>query len=395
MPKITELVYIDDAGFHVADFEDFLNYHQDALKTIYGQDINLDADSQDGQICAHYAQACYDLACLCAQVFNAYSPSSAIGDALSRQVRLNGIARLPATRSTVDLILTGSAGAGIRGGKVKDRDDHLWSLPDLVTIPTSGTITVTATADEDGALSAEINTITRIATPTEGWFSVTNPSPAVAGSDAESDASLRARQTMSTSLPSQAPLMGIQGGIANIDGVTRVKVYENDTSETDANGIPSHSIAAVVEGGDAEEIAETIRHKKPSGTGTHGTTVVTVRDPELNPINIRFFRPTQVSIRVKITLQPLAGYSSTYEDELRTEVVDYINSLGIGATVYLSKLYVPANLISSDHDSTYDVLGIVLAKNESEDYQAQNINTKFNEVPYTAPELVEIVINDE
>ena len=78
--KLEELAFIDRAGFHIADFEDFLEFNRDAMKRIYGADINLDADSQDGQLVTHIAQSQYDLAVLCAMVFNAYSPLTATGE---------------------------------------------------------------------------------------------------------------------------------------------------------------------------------------------------------------------------------------------------------------------------------------------------------------------------
>ena len=64
MPDIKSLAYVDASGFYVADFEDFLEYNKEAMRSIYGSDINLDADSQDGQLVAHFAQAQYDLALL-------------------------------------------------------------------------------------------------------------------------------------------------------------------------------------------------------------------------------------------------------------------------------------------------------------------------------------------
>ena len=112
--KLEELAFIDRAGFHIADFEDFLEFNRDAMKRIYGADINLDADSQDGQLVTHIAQSQYDLAVLCAMVFNAYSPLTATGESLSRQVKINGIRRQSATNSLVDLKILGKAGTGIK-----------------------------------------------------------------------------------------------------------------------------------------------------------------------------------------------------------------------------------------------------------------------------------------
>ncbi len=126
MPDLKELAYVDDAGFFVADFEDFLEFNKSAMRSIYGSDadfedflefnksamrsiygsdINLDADTQDGQLVAHFAQSQYDLALLCAEVFNNFSPATARGDALSREVKINGIARQSSTHSSVDVVI--------------------------------------------------------------------------------------------------------------------------------------------------------------------------------------------------------------------------------------------------------------------------------------------------
>lgn len=391
MPKsVTELAYIDDAGFHLADFEDFLAFNQDAFRQIYGQDVNLDADTQDGQWVTHIAQTQYDIASLCAATFNRFSPSTAEGDALRRQIKINGIKANPATHSTVDVVIVGDEGTVITNGKVRDGADNLWSLPETVTIPASGQITVTATADDDGPIEASAGAVSRIATPTDGWISVSNPSVAVPGKEAQSDAELRILQTNSTAQPSQSILQGIQGELLSLDGVTRLRMYENDTSETDDNGIPSHSICAVVEGGDSNEIAEVLRRRKTAGTGTFGTTSIVLTDSAMMPITIKFFRPTVVPVKVKVTIDPLVGYASTYADELKQQVCDYINSLGIGSTLYLSKLYVPANLENNPNDSTYDIVSIETAEGEGE-FSAQNIATEFNEVLQCDLEDIEVV----
>lgn len=391
MPKsVTELAYIDDAGFHLADFEDFLAFNQDAFRQIYGQDVNLDADTQDGQWVTHIAQTQYDIASLCAATFNRFSPSTAEGDALRRQIKINGIKANPATHSTVDVVIVGDEGTVITNGKVRDGADNLWSLPETVTIPASGQITVTATADDDGPIEAAAGAVSRIATPTDGWISVSNPSVAVPGKEAQSDAELRIFQTNSTAQPSQSILQGIQGELLSLDGVTRLRMYENDTSETDDNGIPSHSICAVVEGGDSNEIAEVLRRRKTAGTGTFGTTSIVLTDSAMMPITIKFFRPTVVPVKVKVTIDPLVGYASTYADELKQQVCDYINSLGIGSTLYLSKLYVPANLENNPNDSTYDIVSIETAEGEGE-FSAQNIATEFNEVLQCDLEDIEVV----
>jgi len=385
VPDLKSLAYVDASGFYVADFEDFLEYNKEAMRSIYGSDINLDADTQDGQLVAHFAQSQYDLALLCAEVFNNYSPSTARGDALSREVKINGIARQSSTHSSVDVVITGAAGTTITNGQVRDtsKDAHVWNLPPEVVIPTSGSITVTATCDDAGDIRAGAGTVTRIATPTEGWISVTNNSEAAPGRDIETDAELRVRQTYSTAQPSQTVLKGILGGVLDVDGVTRAIVYENDTSATDDNGIPSHSIVVVVDGGDAQAI----------GDVTYGTTSVTVKDSEEVPMTVNFFRPTVVHIKVKITLEPLTGFTTELYNSIKSQVVDYINSLTFGQTVRISKLYVPANLENDDSDISYDITSIQIAKNSGA-FASANIAFGFNEVAHCDIADVEVITND-
>lgn len=124
---------------------------------------------------------------------------------------------------------------------------------------------VTATCANSGSVAALADTITTINTPTRGWMSVTNPAAATVGSPVETAAELRIRQGQSVALPSITPFEGVDGAIAGIAGVTRHKLYENDTGVTDSNGLPPHSISA---------IAQTIRGNKGQGTSTYGTTSV-------------------------------------------------------------------------------------------------------------------------
>lgn len=58
------------------------------------------------------------------------------------------------------------------------------------------------------------------------------------------------------------PFAALDGAIANVSGVIRHKLYENDTGSPDANGLPAHSVAAIVDGGDVTAVAQTIRGKR-------------------------------------------------------------------------------------------------------------------------------------
>lgn len=172
------LATIDETGLHLPDYPTVLEDVKARFRGIYGDDLYLEPDSQDGQLCAVFALALHDAYTLAGSVYNAYSPATAQGTGLSRMVKINGLRRKPSGRSTVDLRLVGQAGTVIRGGMAGDAAGKRWLLPDEVAIPQSGEITVTATAEESGDIRAAAGDIVKILTPARGWQSVGNPAAA-------------------------------------------------------------------------------------------------------------------------------------------------------------------------------------------------------------------------
>lgn len=378
MASISSLVWIDAAGFHFPDYPTVLASLQDDYRTIYGADVYLENDSQDGQWIAVVAMAIYETLAAAAATYNSFSPLTAIGDALSRNVKLNGLRRNVPSNSSADVLIVGTVGTQIVGGVVEDTLGQKWNLPASVLIPLAGQITVTAVAQELGAISAAANTINKIATPTRGWQTVNNPLAAVEGQPVETDPELRARQAVSTALPSLSVLEGIKGAVINLPGVTKLEGYENDTSATDADGIPEHSISIVVEGGDAQAIGDTIALKKTPGTGTYGTTSVNTVDQYGMPNVINFFRPTAVPIEVVVNITALAGFTTGFEDLIKQAVADHINALKIGADLFYTRLFAPASLAGTEAGLTFDLNSVEVSR-DGDPVAAANIVIAFNE----------------
>lgn len=386
----SDLIYEDQTGLHTPDYPAVLQYYTDNTKAIFGDDIYLGADSKDGQYIAIFAAAAFDTCQVAQAVYNSFSPLTAIGKALSTQVKINGIAREIATYSQVDVYIVGQVGTVISNGIVADTLSQKWNLPTEVIIPLSGDITVTATAQNAGNISAAANTVTTIFTPTRGWQTVNNPTASVDGAPVESDAQLRIRQTLSVAQPALTVFESTVGLVASQTGVLRYRGYENDTNVTDSDGIPAHTISIVVEGGDDTAIAQAIWDKKTPGTGTYGTTEVIVYDRYGTPDNIKFYRPTTATIGVNIEIEALVGYVSTTEDLIKAAVADYLNSLQIGEDVYISRLYTPANLGGTPQGDTYDITSLEIKKNGGA-FAAANIDLTFIEAAFCDP-LTDITV---
>jgi len=367
-------------GISAPDYQTILTTLTGYFQQIYGTDAYLDPDSKDGQMVALYALGIHDANNTAIAVYNGQSPATGIGNGLSSNVKINGIYRAPANNSTVDLLITGTIGLEIINGSARDANSIIWTLPASVVIGTDGTVLVTATCATAGAVAALAGTVTGINTPTRGWVSVTNPNAATVGSAAETDAALRIRQAQSVALASVTPFDALDGAIANISGVTRHKLYENDTGAVDANGLPPHSITAVIDGGDATEIATTIQLKKGQGVTPNGTTEITVADKYGNPHVIGFNRPVPVPVYIAISLQAFTGYTTQIGEDIKTAIAAYINALTIGDDVLLSRVYSPANLgvVSGGESRYYDITSLQIGKSAGA-VAAANITIGYSE----------------
>lgn len=395
MAGITDIFYLNEKGLRLPTLDEVILYFENEYKNIYGQDVVLTADTQDGQFLLIQAQALYDTMQVLSLVYNSYSPSTALSDALDRNVRINGIRRKNATFSTVDLTITGKKGTIIRNGRVKDNLDRTWLLPAEVVIPIEGETIATAKASEKGDLLALANTVNIIDTPQLGWFTVTNKENSQKGTPIESDADLRRRQAKSVALPSQTVLSGMIGAVSVLDGVTRLKAYENDTSVIDANGITPHSTALIVEGGVAQEIAEAISLKKTVGSGTYGDVTIKVTDFYGIDTNINFSRPKYINLNFKITIKPLKGYTSTYGEQIKERLVQAVNNTEIGKDLYITRLTPPILACNSSNTDTFDLISIEVKKEGDGDFTTNNVKILFNEVVTTKLELIEIVTDGD
>ncbi|EOL8935118.1 baseplate J/gp47 family protein [Cronobacter dublinensis] len=363
------------------------------FRQIYGEDAYLEPDSKDGQLVALLALAIHDDNNAALAVYNAFSPATAMGRGLSSNVKINGIRRHGATHSTVDVLVTGEPGTLIVAGVIRDANGAQWALAQTITIPVSGSGLFTATCTGPGPVAALPGTVSQIATPTRGWVSVTNPQAAIVGIAAETDAQLRKRQTQSVALASLTPFDALDGAIANIHGVSRHKLYENDTARPDANGLPPHAICAIVEGGDVTEIAQVIRGKKGQGVATAGALAVNVADLYGYPHVIRFSRPTLVPVQVHIRLNAFTGYTTEIGAQIKAAVAEYINSLSIGDDVLLSRVYSPANLgvVSGGNSRYYDIISLMLGRT-SDTLATMNIDIAYDEAAYCTPDNITLVV---
>ena len=359
---------ITQDGFNLKRLPEILEDKNNITRQALGENIDLDPQSPDGEINGLISLSDANLWELAEACYNAFDPRSATGKALSKLATFYGINRLGATSSTVTLTITGDFNTVIPAGSlVNDNQGGVdWQTIADVTIPVGLTTTVEAQAVETGKVIGLAGTLTNIVTPIAGWDAVTNLLDAQEGREIESDTELRIRMGLSVANQSSNMIDSIFPAIADIDGVTKLRIYENDTNATDVNGIPAHNIFAVVQGGLNSEIAKTIYREKPSGVPTFGAITEAVNDIQGLPHDINFSRPTEVPVHIEMEISILGEFPSNGINDLKQAFVDWANgdliqgcSINIGDDVLYSQLYVPANSLGCSYYVTSLKSGIV------------------------------------
>ena len=179
-----------------------------------------------------------------------------------------------------------------------------------------------------------------------GWDSVNNPVAATPGEDRETDEQLRLRFRNGKFDRATNTLDAIYSALINLDNVSEVTIYENDTSVVDGNGVPAHSFLPIVSGGLSTDIANAIWNNKPIGILSYGNTTVSISDVQGFPHDISFSRPDPVVVYISMDITTDVNFPPNGNDAIKSALIEYFQAnFGTGDDVIYSRLYTPINSI--------------------------------------------------
>src|SRR5690606_23263257 len=121
MPNI-----LDENGLQVQTRDELVEYFTAKYKDIYGDDINLESNTPDGQMMNIFIQAILDTQDLLVQIYNGFDPDLAVGKVLDQRVTINGIQRRAGTYtlSPITVVTTQSVNLyGLDGSDEPTRED--------------------------------------------------------------------------------------------------------------------------------------------------------------------------------------------------------------------------------------------------------------------------------
>ncbi len=155
----------------------------------------------------------------------------------------------------------------------------------------------------------------------------------------EPDAALRLRIREVLRARRCVPLTDLRDALRAVPYVSDVSVLANETASTDDRGIPPGSLACVVYGGRVNDVAQVLFDLKAPGVKLFGSASGTALDSEGRSHPVAFSRPDSWLLTVAIRLRPLEGYDPDVQPLIRSAVVDFVQSGGIGRPVVVSQLY--------------------------------------------------------
>lgn len=335
---------LTDKGYIRRTYDDILNDKIERAKELFGEDI----DTSELSVLGKYLRInAYDQAIAEEEieaVYYARFPNTASGQSLDRLAAFVGIARNPATPAIYSVQVQGEADYVIPAGfTVGTETEHTYHTDQEYTIGADGTCMIEVSCTEPGLIGnlSSAADICRIMNPDANVNVVSGVECLVLGVDEESDRDLRVRFTSAAAGSGSCNENAVRAALLRVPTVQYAAVISNNTNEADAAGRPPHSFECYVLGGDDYErqIAEAIFDKRPIGIATVGEKTVTILDITGTQRTVKYSPAQKVMITVQVQLKTSTTFPENGVEQIRDNVSDYINDLGIGTSLVLSSIY--------------------------------------------------------
>lgn len=380
---------LTEKGFQRPSFDDLLAAQEARAKELFGEDIDTSGQSVLGKflrINVSDLAECYELL---EDVYYARFPGSARGQSLDRLCTFAGVVRDPETSARLKVRFHGNAGAVIPAAFMITGGGQTFFVETHSTVGEDGTVECFASCTEAGiAGNLPAGTAMAIVNPVADLEMVELVGIDAYGRERETDLSLRIRFGQSVAGSGSATVDAIRGAVSRVALVDGVAIIENDSEET-VSGRPPHSFECYVLAPESQDpyIAEAIFSKKPLGIKSVGEVEIQVLDEGKRPHTVRFSRAVKKMVHIRAKVLVNQFFESGGIDQIKASLLEYINNLANGDSVYLSSLY----------GYIHEVHGVVnvqelLLSGDGEAYTAVNLAIGDHEVARCDAERIEIEV---
>ena len=387
----TNLWSLNDSGeLEFSYKDDILAEYQSLFKTIFG-DINTDPSTPQGQIITSLTQI--DLATISylENLANAFFFGGS-GDFLDKWAwNLYRVTRKQETPSSVMITITGRPTTDIPSDFTISDGSENYIIEAPTRIGENGEVIAKFNNIVINDFVAKANTITQIVTNVDGVERVNNENNATQAIFRETDAELFNRCLYFGSTATNSSFRSILANVAQVKGVNRIAGAENVANQNKIiNGVEltPHSICIVVDGGEAQEIAEAIQKSRATGCDMVGDIEIPLYIDKQKYI-YRFYRPKTVAIKVKVTAsQANSGLiRADFEKITKEALANFINNLDIAKTITQPLL---SNALIKIVGSDFNIDDLQFSK-KGENLAYSPINLKLNEIATISLDDIEVI----
>lgn len=216
-------------------------------------------------------------------------------------------------------VSAGSGGPTTTAADITDGGVHWRYLGDG-----TGAVDVAAQSKDTGPIVAVSGDLKVINTPVGGWSSCVNVLDATLGQDLGTDEQLRVLREEELAAAGTGTPNAIRAALLEIVGVTSATVFVNNTDSVNSDGMPPHSVEALVQGGVDQDILSVLFANVAAGIAFQGTTTGTVVDSQGVSQTVKFSRPANVNVYVDITVvKDPTTYPSDGDSQIKLAIVAY------------------------------------------------------------------------
>lgn len=385
---------LSESGFISPTYQEILYEIEDDFQTRFGEDIPLTSNSNFGILARLMAWRIKEVIDQLQAVYYSAYINTATENALDYLGSNIGLPRKVATPATAEITIKTEDEYLIQNGEQFETENGIIFdlIKDVVTTKKddgtwSGTGTVQS-EDVGAFTNVEAGKITVVSNPDENIISVTNVEKAGGGQDYETDEEYRLRLIEDNNARPGPTESGIKSALRALPGVRQVNIVDNDKADTDEYGNPPYSVHVYVLGGNAQEIAKTLVEYSAVGITMTGSENVKVVDATGQEKMVQFDFAQDKPIYSKVQIETNSEYNvDDGVDAIKEAVAEYINSLTMGQTIHITKMY----------KNIYAIPGIENAEitigSNSDEVAAKDIKLNKFEAPSCAPENVEVDID--
>lgn len=211
--------------------------------------------------------------------------------------------------------------------------------------PGTAAVDVAGWAVDTGPISGTALDISVVVNPITGWDGVTNVVNATLGRDIAADPELRILREQELATGGSSPINALRAELLRLADVIAVTIFQNITDVTDVDGVPPHSIEALVRGPVSpsadfdQSVFDALLAGVAAGIRTHGSVVGAAADDEGTSHVMKFTRPTEVPIYISIFVEKDPDeYPADGDDQIKAAIVAWGEQQNTGKNAVASRI---------------------------------------------------------